>query len=158
MVVEIVSQEEPGLTAPNQEADHQKQDRLEGIRGIGGEKVSLRADNPSFSPRYGRLQKSATHAVLSRSKYVVMKQKNNLFFGGCGVVSSATVVTGLVTLDRAQRALEGSSYCAEIPNLETLIKKKKTASVHLLLRSGSVQHYWNEIFYFVHHLAHKFIR
>lgn len=26
------------------------------------------------------------------------------------------------------------------------------------LRSGSVQHYWNEIFYFVHHLAHKFIR
>lgn len=29
---------------------------------------------------------------------------------------------------------------------------------HFLLRSGSVQHYWNEIFYFVDHLAHKFIR
>lgn len=28
----------------------------------------------------------------------------------------------------------------------------------VLLRSGSVQHYWNEIFYFVDHLAHKFIR
>uniref|UniRef100_A0A8C4GKJ0 Anthrax toxin receptor 1 n=1 Tax=Dicentrarchus labrax TaxID=13489 RepID=A0A8C4GKJ0_DICLA len=26
-----------------------------------------------------------------------------------------------------------------------------------LLRSGSVQHYWNEIYYFVDHLAHKFI-
>ncbi|TNM91925.1 hypothetical protein fugu_018937 [Takifugu bimaculatus] len=27
----------------------------------------------------------------------------------------------------------------------------------VLDKSGSVQHYWNEIFYFVHHLAHKFI-
>lgn len=25
-------------------------------------------------------------------------------------------------------------------------------------RSGSVQHHWNEIYYFVDHLAHKFIR
>lgn len=30
--------------------------------------------------------------------------------------------------------------------------------LYVLLRSGSVQHYWNEIFYFVDHLAHKFIR
>lgn len=57
VVVEILSQDEPSLTALNQEADHQKQDQLEGIRGIGGENVSLRADNLSFSPRYGRLQK-----------------------------------------------------------------------------------------------------
>uniref|UniRef100_A0A667X561 Anthrax toxin receptor 1 n=1 Tax=Myripristis murdjan TaxID=586833 RepID=A0A667X561_9TELE len=28
---------------------------------------------------------------------------------------------------------------------------------NLLLRSGSVQHHWNEIYYFVDHLAHKFI-
>lgn len=35
---------------------------------------------------------------------VVMKQKNR----GCGLVSSATVVAGLVTLDRALMALEGS--------------------------------------------------
>lgn len=28
----------------------------------------------------------------------------------------------------------------------------------LWLRSGSVQYYWNEIYYFVDHLAHKFIR
>lgn len=32
------------------------------------------------------------------------------------------------------------------------------SSMNLLFRSGSVQHYWNEIFYFVDHLAHKFIR
>lgn len=30
--------------------------------------------------------------------------------------------------------------------------------LHLLVRSGSVQNYWNEIYYFVDHLAHKFIR
>lgn len=30
--------------------------------------------------------------------------------------------------------------------------------MNLLFRSGSVQHYWNEIFYFVDHPAHKFIR
>ncbi|MEQ2218378.1 hypothetical protein XENOCAPTIV_002384, partial [Xenoophorus captivus] len=28
----------------------------------------------------------------------------------------------------------------------------------VLDKSGSVQHYWNEIYYFVDHLAHKFIR
>lgn len=39
---------------------------------------------------------------------VVMKQKNHPFLRGCGLVSSATVVAGLVTLDRALMALEGS--------------------------------------------------
>uniref|UniRef100_I3J6B1 Anthrax toxin receptor 1 n=1 Tax=Oreochromis niloticus TaxID=8128 RepID=I3J6B1_ORENI len=29
--------------------------------------------------------------------------------------------------------------------------------LNLCFRSGSVQHYWNEIYYFVDHLAHKFI-
>uniref|UniRef100_A0A673WEY1 Anthrax toxin receptor 1 n=1 Tax=Salmo trutta TaxID=8032 RepID=A0A673WEY1_SALTR len=31
-------------------------------------------------------------------------------------------------------------------------------SSNLSFRSGSVQHHWNEIYYFVDHLAHKFIR
>lgn len=39
---------------------------------------------------------------------VVMKQKNHPFLRGCGLVSSATVVAGLVTLDRALMSLEGS--------------------------------------------------
>lgn len=105
MVVETLSQDEPSLTALSQEADHQTQDRLEGIMGIGGKKMSLGGDHLSSSPRDVRLQKSAAHAVLSRSKDVAMKLKNKPFWGGgFGAASTATVVAGLVTMDR----LEGS--------------------------------------------------
>lgn len=97
MVVETLSQDEPGLTALTQEAEHQKEDQLEGIMGIGGQQISLREDNLSFSPRNVRLQKSAARAVVSIYGY---ETKESSVFGGCGVVSSTTFVTGLATLDR----------------------------------------------------------
>lgn len=40
------------------------------------------------------------------------------------------------------------------------LKKKSSShkSCFSFLRSGSVQHHWTEIYHFVEHLAHKFIR
>lgn len=41
VVVEILSQDEPVLTAQNQEETIKKQDQLKGIMGIGGKGISL---------------------------------------------------------------------------------------------------------------------
>lgn len=71
VVVEILSQDEPGLTAGNREGDRQKkQHQLEGIMGIGGKRIRSGGDNQSRPARYVRLQKKQ---VPSRHKYVVMK-------------------------------------------------------------------------------------
>lgn len=158
VVVEILSQDEPSLTALNQEADHQKQDQLEGIMGVGGKKISLGGDNPSFSPRYVRLQKSAAHAVLPRSKSGYETKESSIFAGLWSSFFSYSCHWACHFGPRPNGFGRVLIWCWNSKPWDFYWIKKHLASWHLLLRSGSVQHYWNEIFYFVHHLAHKFIR
>lgn len=94
VVVEILSQDEPGLTAQNQEGGHQK------TRSTGRNYGNWREGNEPLGGiidhRHQDMRGCRKLQLLSRCKYVVMKQKKN------------PVVTGMVTLDWAQSASEGS--------------------------------------------------
>lgn len=107
--------------------------------GIGGKGMNLGGgggDHRSPSPRYVRLQKTAAPVMVQICGYETKEESSRHWDGQAGP---------------GPRASEGSGP-GDIPLI------KYASPVNLLLRSGSVQHYWNEIFYFVHHLAHKFIR
>lgn len=137
VVVEILSQDEPGLTAQNQEGGHQKNKiNWKELWELEGRELFSGGDNRSSSPRYVRLQKTAAAVTVQICGYETKEESSRHWDGHAGL---------------------GPKRLAWFwPGDFPLIK---TASpVNLLLRSGSVQHYWNEIFYFVHHLAHKFIR